>query len=277
MKVSSNSLGKKKLTIIVPIYNADKFLDDTIASIIKQDSSEKVELMLIDDGSTDNTKSVCEKAISKYSGADIKYFRKKNGGKSSALNFGIPKSTGSYILILDADDYLKDGILSKIFWFLSQFDVTDLLIGGFEVMYKNEIIGNREPPANSDPIQLKKQMILGLTTPFSLNSVVFRKSLFNKVNGFSEELLRAQDTDFSCKLLDQSPEVSLIDHSVFVYRKHRTSKFKRVRLRIKTIKYKCIMADKNLNLPYKWFFIYIYIPSIELLKLFYEVFKPYGS
>ena len=92
------------LSIIVPVYNAEQYIEACINSVIAQNSKE-LELLLIDDGSKDNSAEICLKYAREYS--YIKYFKQKNSGPSIARNLGIMKATGKYVSFLDADDLLS--------------------------------------------------------------------------------------------------------------------------------------------------------------------------
>lgn len=91
------------ISIIVPIYNVEDYLEKCIKSILKQTYS-KLEIILVDDGSTDNSYLVCEK----YSKIDsrIVFIQKANGGLSDARNAGIEACKGEYIAFVDSDDYI---------------------------------------------------------------------------------------------------------------------------------------------------------------------------
>ena len=93
-----------KVSIIVPIYNVEKFLDKLILSLIQQ-TYKDLEIILIDDGSPDNSGAICDK----YAKQDerIKVIHKENGGVSSARNCGIDVATGSFIVFVDGDDWLE--------------------------------------------------------------------------------------------------------------------------------------------------------------------------
>lgn len=93
-----------KISIIVPIYNCEKYLEQCIGSLVKQTYSD-IEIILVNDGSTDSSLSICKK----YSETDdrIQVINKKNGGVSSARNVGIKVSTGEYVIFVDADDWLS--------------------------------------------------------------------------------------------------------------------------------------------------------------------------
>ena len=91
------------ISIIVPIYNGEKFIDRVVSSILPQ-INEKVELILVDDGSTDGSVTICDRYAGKYS--HIQTVHKKNEGLSSARNAGIATAKGEYLSFVDVDDYI---------------------------------------------------------------------------------------------------------------------------------------------------------------------------
>ena len=100
-------------SVIVPVYNVSEYLEKCIDSIISQ-NFENFEIILVNDGSTDNSAEICEKYVKRSK--RIKYCYKENGGLSSARNFGIEKSAGDYLLFIDSDDFLTDsGFLARIY------------------------------------------------------------------------------------------------------------------------------------------------------------------
>lgn len=96
------------ISVITPIYKAERFLDKCISSVLTQ-SYTNFELLLIDDGSPDNSGAICDKYAKNDS--RIKVFHKKNGGVSSARNYGLDLAQGEFILFLDSDDYLSQDAL----------------------------------------------------------------------------------------------------------------------------------------------------------------------
>lgn len=98
------------VSVIVPVYNVEKYLPACIESVINQTYSEW-ELLLVDDGSTDNSGKICDEYAQKDK--RIKVFHKESGGVSSARNFGIDKAKGEYIAFLDADDYVDADLYEK--------------------------------------------------------------------------------------------------------------------------------------------------------------------
>lgn len=97
-----------KISVIVPIYNVEKYLRRCLDSLISQTHDSK-EIILVNDGSTDKSRDIAEEYANKF--ADIKLITKENGGVSSARNFGVKLATGDYIMFVDSDDFLEDDAL----------------------------------------------------------------------------------------------------------------------------------------------------------------------
>ena len=93
------------ISIIIPIYNKENYLKECIDSVINQTYFNNIELILINDGSNDNSEKICTQYCNKYK--NIKYFYQENQGVSVARNNGMLKATGKYLFFLDADDYIE--------------------------------------------------------------------------------------------------------------------------------------------------------------------------
>ena len=101
----------KKISVIVPVYNVEKYLRKCLDSIIEQQYS-NIEVIVVDDGSTDNSREIIKEYVS---GNDkIKYYKKENGGLSDARNYGVQKATGDYICFIDSDDYIDKNLFERI-------------------------------------------------------------------------------------------------------------------------------------------------------------------
>ena len=94
----------KLISVIIPVFNAEKYLKKCLDSILNQDC-ENVELLLVDDGSTDNSGSICDFYAQRYS--NVFAYHKKNNGSASARNYGLSLAQGDYISFVDADDYVN--------------------------------------------------------------------------------------------------------------------------------------------------------------------------
>ena len=100
-----------KLSIVIPVYNVEKYLERCIESILSNDNIEMCEILLIDDGSKDNSAAICKKFVEKY--RNIQYFYKENGGASDARNYGMHKATGDYIWFIDSDDAIESTAIDE--------------------------------------------------------------------------------------------------------------------------------------------------------------------
>lgn len=100
------------LTIIVPVYNTSKYLKRCIDSLLKQSNSE-IQILLIDDGSTDNSEEIL-KQYEKENPEIIRYYKKDNSGIADTRNFGISKANGKYIMFVDSDDYIKENLIKDL-------------------------------------------------------------------------------------------------------------------------------------------------------------------
>lgn len=100
----------KKVSIILPIYNVEKYLEKCVNSVINQ-TYQNIEVILVDDGSKDSSGRICDELVE--SDNRIKVIHKKNGGLASARNAGYEVATGEYIMYIDSDDVIKNDIAEK--------------------------------------------------------------------------------------------------------------------------------------------------------------------
>ena len=122
----------KKISIIIPAYNAEKTLKKCIESVLKQ-KDEDIEIVIINDGSTDKT----DKIVQEYKEKDpktISYYKKKNTGVADTRNYGIKKAKGKYILFLDADDYLD----IHLYGLVKQYMEKDIDLIKFKLQRENQ-------------------------------------------------------------------------------------------------------------------------------------------
>lgn len=131
-----------KFSIIVPVYNTEEYLERCIESILKQ-TFEDFEIILVNDGSTDNSKKIITDYQKQYP-EKIKVVNKKNGGLSSARNKGVSKAKGEYILFVDSDDYIEKGLLKTLN--TKTKDCPDLIRFQIKEIRDNKICMHRELP-----------------------------------------------------------------------------------------------------------------------------------
>lgn len=121
------------ISIIIPVYNVEKYVEKCVNSALKQ-TYQNLEIILIDDGSTDNSGKICEKLSSNDN--RIKVFHKKNGGLSDARNYGIERATGNYIMFIDSDDWIENDTV-ELSLAKAIKDKADIVIFGISKDYDN--------------------------------------------------------------------------------------------------------------------------------------------
>ena len=129
-----------RATILIPVYNAEKYIGKCIESLSEQTvGSENIEILLVNDGSTDSSEEICRGFSEKYE--NVSLFLKENGGCSSARNYGLTKAKGKYIFFLDADDCLKNDTVEAVTdFFDSVYDEVDLVTYRIIQYYNSEPI-----------------------------------------------------------------------------------------------------------------------------------------
>ena len=135
---------KIKVSIIMPVYNVEKFLEKTFQSVIDQ-TFKDFELLVVDDGATDSSGKICDEYAQKDN--RIQVFHKKNGGAPEARNVAIEKAKGKYIYCMDSDDWIEKEYIEKMYN-LAEENNADIVITGFlmeyfqngkEVTYKTDV------------------------------------------------------------------------------------------------------------------------------------------
>ena len=130
-----NREKKNKISIIIPVYNGSNYLKEAIDSALNQTYKE-IEIIVVNDGSTDKGKT---KKIAKSYGNKIKYYKKRNGGVASALNYGIKKSTGDYISWLSHDDLYKSNKIEEEMILLNKLEnKNSIIFSDYEFIDEND-------------------------------------------------------------------------------------------------------------------------------------------
>ena len=125
---------EEKISVIVPVYNLEKEISKCLTSLIIQ-KFENLEIIVVDDGSTDGTPDVVDSFEKKSK--NIRVFHTKNRGLSAARNFGISKATGKYIALIDGDDYVDPGFISSLYKAIKVDDADVVVCGYNDVTERN--------------------------------------------------------------------------------------------------------------------------------------------
>lgn len=152
------------ISVIVPIYNVEKYLKKSVDSILNQDFND-YEILLIDDGSTDQSSIICDEYAKKYE--KIRVFHKENGGLSDARNFGVIQAKGEYVSFVDSDDYVSFDYLSTLYQLKKTYNA-DIVITGIQTFFEDQII-------NIDT--QKKYDVFEYTGKEALKNMLYQKNL----------------------------------------------------------------------------------------------------
>lgn len=130
---------KKLVSVVIPIYNVEEYLERCLDSIINQ-TYKNIEIILVNDGSTDNSYEICKKY--EKNDSRIKIINKKNGGLSEARNYGIEAACGKYITFVDSDDYVEENYVKCLLECIDKYDA-DISICSYRAIYDNGTILNQ--------------------------------------------------------------------------------------------------------------------------------------
>ena len=171
----------KVVSVIIPIYNVEKYIVKCVQSVINQ-SYKQLEILLIDDGSTDSSGEICDTLLVEDS--RIKVFHKENGGLSSARNYGIEQATGDYITFIDSDDYVHinfiESLLDLIIQFESELSFLEMgLVDEFGNFLKKPI--SKVERGSLDTSQALWEMCLNKKTGVSACSKLYKRELFDQI------------------------------------------------------------------------------------------------
>lgn len=133
MGVSQKIDGEKMISVIIPVYNAESYLDECIQSVLRQTYTD-LEILLIDDGSTDGSGKICDQYVAQY--RNIRVVHNINQGPAASRRCGIEMAQGDLVMFVDSDDWIDEKMLSIMWQELCSADA-DIVICAYEDVYKN--------------------------------------------------------------------------------------------------------------------------------------------
>lgn len=220
------------ISIIVPVYNTENYLRECIDSILAQ-TYKNIEVILVDDGSTDNSFLICKEYEKKDS--RIKAFHKENAGVSSARNYGISCATGEYISFCDSDDKISPNLYQLLMEYMERFNV-DRVISGYKYFYNDGHILYCKPRIKDGKYEanyiLNRMIDDGTLSGFlfsGVNNSIFKMSIINENNiKFDPEIKYNEDSFFSFQYMIFSKNIySIQSKATYYYRQHKTSATKK--------------------------------------------------
>ena len=221
-----------QLSVIIPTYNVERFIEKAILSVLEQD--EVTEIVVVDDGSSDNTTSIVCHLQKKFPIIQL-YFHpnKTNKGRSATRNLGIQKVTGDFVAFLDADDYYLSNRFSNDFAIFQKDLNCDGVYNavGFHFyrtatdkeLKTHQLYTVRQKVAPED---LFKNLLYGKCGHFHINGLTIKKKVFEATGLFNEELVVAEDSEMFWKMAIKCRlETGIVDRAVAIRGVHDNNIF----------------------------------------------------
>lgn len=209
-----------KISIIVPVYNVEKYIRRCIDSLIAQ-TFEKIEILLIDDGSKDSSGTICDEYALKDN--RIKVIHKENGGVSSARNAGLDSATGTYIMFCDPDDYVEPTWCERLYRSIIRGNFYSAC--GYKIVdtESTTIYADNTPHFSSEKKTSKNSECLLFLYSYGLfkmiwNAIFDINIIKNYGIRFREEYSRCEDTLFAIEyLLTKEGNINFVEESLYLY------------------------------------------------------------
>lgn len=214
-------MNKIVFSVIIPIYNSSKYIEECILSVINK-GFDNLEVLLINDGSTDNSKDICQKYADEHE--NITLVNKSNGGASSARNAGLELVKGDYILFLDSDDYYINDIFHELESKIKEFNSPEIII--YSMLLKKETTSAFHKLTLPDNFFINNK----ITKTETIYPILFGTSYLNNVTRlcikkelaqqlkFDENLPYGQDYVFCVELFLKSNTILYCDRNFYLYR-----------------------------------------------------------
>lgn len=218
------------ISIVIPVYNAEKYLEQCLNSI-KNQTYKNFEVILVNDGSIDHSESICMDFVKVDT--RFKYFTKVNGGASSARNLGLDNAQGKYITFIDADDWVDENHLEVLINNIKENN-SDMAVSsikkfdnvskfGFRVHSKQEKYLLNYNKLNREEFLVILPKLIHASNSYKIAvSKLFKKELVMDIR-FDESIVYGEDLDFFFKIYNKINSVSYVDEVTYVYRLHNES------------------------------------------------------
>ena len=259
-----------KVTVLIPTYNMAGTLSRALSSVLSQTYS-PIELLVVDDGSTDETAGIISEFISANEGKGllVRYIRQYNQGRAAALNAGIKLSTGDYVALLDADDTLTPESIELRVDYLEVNPGKDAVFANTNYMdNKGRVYHVRRPGLKKDK-EMAFKFLFAPKVPFHIMTLMFARRVFGTVGYFDSSMRRAEDLDHTFRLLSKA-SVGRLDELTYNYYVDTHGLGKRLKIRISVLYSRLRLIRKNVREPVRYL-LYLRTLTIEPLKLCWDV------
>ncbi|MGG7161199.1 glycosyltransferase [Clostridium baratii] len=240
-----------ELSIIVPIFNVEEYVVECVESIVNQKTNILFEIILINDGSTDNSRE----KIKKYSNTNnVTIIDQENLGLSAARNTGLKIAKGKYIIFIDSDDFIEEDFIDKLYKYANE-NMLDVVFSGYKIftskddkkiykcIYKNNILLKRDKAI--------KNLIRKKTFRAEVWDDIYRREFLIENNLFFTENIINEDEDFTLRVLLNAENIGYLNYNGYMYRQREGSitkqknYYKIIESRIKIINYLIKIFNKE--------------------------------
>lgn len=223
-----------KVSIIVPVYNVEEYLENCVHSLVQQ-TMEDIEIILIDDGSSDNSGAICDKVKKKDN--RITVIHQQNQGVSVARNSGIEAAKGEWITFVDGDDWVTPELCQRTVSYAEDTE-SDVVIFSYYSAYANEIKTSKLTDLPEGDVTDKKDYIIkktisqyyggnivnsGVSAGTTWGKLIRKTEIDNNNLRFRPGLTRAQDTIFWLRGFEYANKITVLDLPLYYYRISNTS------------------------------------------------------
>lgn len=246
-----------KLSVIVPVYNSEKYLEKCLESLVNQ-TLEEIEIIIVNDGSTDNSQKIIDKYIDKYP-TKIKALVQKNSGQAVARNLGIKNANGEFIAFVDSDDYVEKDAYEKAYNYAVENSLEIVCFNFWEEK------GNEKKESgyyNFENRNVDIKYILNETSPW--NKIINRNLIIENNINFMENYIY-EDLELIPRLVLYTNKIGFIDECLYNYVLHdnSTMRQKKYNEKLNSIYFVMESLKKNFeNTKYNRELEYIYIEHL---------------
>jgi glycosyltransferase involved in cell wall biosynthesis len=212
---------KYDVTVVIPVYNVEEYLRECIESLLHQEYDlQKIEIILIDDGSIDNSLNICKEYAHKYN--NIKLLSQKNSGVSTARNKGIKSANGKYIMLLDSDDTISKNAIKHLFdFFEKHYEDVDIVTYPIKFNRHGQISDNiryRAYDKGTNIYDVNEYIYLNQST---VNIMI--KNEYEKTNLYDVNMKLSEDQNFDTELIMKKEKIGYVQDAIYYYRKYDAS------------------------------------------------------
>ena len=202
-----------KVSIIVPVYNVEEYLDKCLNSLVNQ-TLKDIEIIVVNDGTKDNSQDIIDRYVSKYPKL-VKSYIKENGGLSSARNYGLKFASGEYIAFVDSDGYVELDMYEKMYNKAKKENL-DIVVCDTINFYDDRMVYLKSNLNYSNDV-IKNYIISPPMAPIRL----YKRNIFN--NQEFEEGIYYEDLNFTPSLVNITKNIGFIDNTYYYYRQRNDS------------------------------------------------------